>query len=119
LSKSAFSFFALFCDNLQHWDRRALLNQARGYLPYGVRAEHFNVEIVSNRFQITERGPQVEASERDQKLRKQLADFLEGAEQLIELSLTEWYDHPTATHDRGHYLDKPSETLGRRSPIVS
>jgi len=90
IRSGAFAFFALFCDNLQHWDRRSLMNQARGLLPYGTNSSRFDVKVVNNRFQITERGPKVEVTERQRRLRGQLDDFLEGASRLIDLNLAEW-----------------------------
>ncbi len=90
MRSSSFSFFALFCDNLQHWDRSFLMNLARGHLPYGVNAGNFNIQIVHNQFRITERGPRVETGERQRRLRGQLNEFLENAAHLISLALMEW-----------------------------
>lgn len=88
-----FAYFALFCDSLQTWDRRRLINPAYSKRIRGTSANQFDIEIRGATLYIYENKEGLNIEDRNSALRKNLDTFLEGASCLVRVKLSDFGSH--------------------------
>ena len=89
LDRMPFAFFAVFCDSLQPWDRKRLINQAYSLGAYNTSSNEFDISIRGDILYISESGYGLNIEDRLNSLRKHLDAYLESASRLVRLKLSE------------------------------
>lgn len=89
LSVRPFSFLALFADGLQRWDRRCLVDEARGEGSSPTPGGRFDVAVRDGRVRIRMSAERLSLARTEQDLRTSLASYLLNGRSLISLELRE------------------------------
>ncbi len=89
-SDNPFAYFALFCDSLQPWDRKRLVNPAYVERSYGTSSDMFDVEIRGNTLYISEAGHGLNIEDRLNALKRYLDAYLDSASSLLKIRLGEF-----------------------------
>jgi len=90
LNRSPFLFFSMLVDVLQPWDREKYFDLSQRDLPPKLTADTYDILVRGNLFNVYLGGDDLSLASLDEKFRKDLDTYLEGASGLIRLSLAEW-----------------------------
>jgi hypothetical protein len=89
LDSMPFAFFAAFCDSLQPWDRKRLVNAAYSEPAYNTVGEEFDITIRGEFLYISESGYGLNIEDRLNSLKRHLDSYLSSASRLVRLKLAE------------------------------
>lgn len=90
LDKAPFLYLCQLVDSFQRWDRHKQIDQADFQLPEKVTNSMYDIQIHDNFFYIALIGDDVELKKREESLRQNLDEYLEGASRLIKLKVSEF-----------------------------